>query len=145
MDVSLACLYVSQRTLQALPAIVGRVIYCSRTVPELLKVVQELKDLVKHYEEETGEPAGVLGLALSSRKNLCVHPQVRGRCRASRVIESSLQSVIAWSMTPCLSMHNQTDSCYKRSLLVYPFIRFARTTDHFKLVECVNTVHQTCQ
>ena len=62
---------------QEFPAIVGRVIYCSRTVPELLKVVQELKSLVEYYETETGEPAGVIGLALSSRKNLCVHPKVR--------------------------------------------------------------------
>ena len=61
---------------QAQPAIVGRVIYCSRTVPELIKVVEELKKLVKYYEQESGDTANVLGLALSSRKNLCVHPTV---------------------------------------------------------------------
>jgi len=62
---------------QAYPAVVGRVIYCSRTVPELIKVVEELKRLVKYYENETGQEANTLGLALSSRKNLCVHPRVR--------------------------------------------------------------------
>ncbi|XP_067947764.1 general transcription and DNA repair factor IIH helicase subunit XPD-like [Watersipora subatra] len=70
---------------KALPAIVGRVIYCSRTVPELLKVVQELKSLVKYYEEETGETADVIGLALSSRKNLCIHPKLSGEKDGKKV------------------------------------------------------------
>ena len=42
-----------------------------------LKVVEELKNLTAYYEKETGENANIVGLALSSRKNLCVHPDVR--------------------------------------------------------------------
>lgn len=41
-----------------------------------LKVVEELKLLLEYYERESGEKPKVLGLALSSRKNLCIHPEV---------------------------------------------------------------------
>ena len=31
---------------------------------------------MEYYEKETGEPIKMLGLALSSRKNLCIKPEV---------------------------------------------------------------------
>ena len=40
------------------------------------KVLEELKKLMEYYEKETGEPIKMLGLALSSRKNLCIKPEV---------------------------------------------------------------------
>ena len=40
-------------------------------------MVEELKNLVLFYEKELGESINFLGLALTSRKNLCVHPEVR--------------------------------------------------------------------
>jgi len=41
------------------------------------KVVEELKNLMQYYENEAGENRPkILGLALSSRKNLCIHPEV---------------------------------------------------------------------
>ncbi|KAJ8309183.1 hypothetical protein KUTeg_014057 [Tegillarca granosa] len=53
--------------MQARPLDVTKFIYCSRTVPEL----------EKYYKKELGIDAPkILGLALSSRKNLCVHPEV---------------------------------------------------------------------
>jgi len=39
-------------------------------------VLEELKKLMEYYMKETGEPPKMLGLALSSRKNLCIHPEV---------------------------------------------------------------------
>ena len=35
-----------------------------------------MKGVISYYEQETGESANLVGLALSSRKNLCIHPQV---------------------------------------------------------------------
>lgn len=43
---------------------------------DLLQVVEELSQLMKYYEKMTRESINILGLALSSRKNLCIHPQV---------------------------------------------------------------------
>ncbi|XP_055956852.1 general transcription and DNA repair factor IIH helicase subunit XPD [Patella vulgata] len=72
--VSLLSLVVAY--MKANPLEVTKLIYCSRTVPELEKVVEELRNLMAFYEKETGQPQEILGLALSSRKNLCVHPEV---------------------------------------------------------------------
>lgn len=42
----------------------------------LKQVVEELRNLVQYYEKETGESPSILGLALSSRKNLCINSEV---------------------------------------------------------------------
>mmetsp|Transcript_34561 Transcript_34561/g.97475 ORF Transcript_34561/g.97475 Transcript_34561/m.97475 type:complete len:753 (+) Transcript_34561:3-2261(+) len=54
---------------------VGKFVYCTRTVPEMEKVLEELKHLVK-YREAQGVKAPILALGLSSRKNMCIHPGV---------------------------------------------------------------------
>lgn len=58
------------------PLEVTKLIYCSRTVPEIEKVIQELKKLIDYYEEETKSKSNIIGLVLSSRKNMCIHPEV---------------------------------------------------------------------
>ncbi|XP_068033852.1 LOW QUALITY PROTEIN: general transcription and DNA repair factor IIH helicase subunit XPD [Anomalospiza imberbis] len=72
--VSLLALIVAYQ--RAHPLDVSKLIYCSRTVPEIEKVVEELRKLLGCYERDLGEPLPFLALALSSRKNLCVHPEV---------------------------------------------------------------------
>ncbi|KAH8029220.1 hypothetical protein HPB51_023785 [Rhipicephalus microplus] len=61
---------------KANPAMISKLLYCSRTLPEIEKVVEELRRLLEHYKRETGEDMGLLGLCLTSRKNLCIHPQL---------------------------------------------------------------------
>jgi DNA excision repair protein ERCC-2 len=75
---------------------VGKLVYCTRTVPEMEKVLVELGELVAYrarYFDGTvavggadgaggagggGSPPPILALGLSSRKNLCVNPAVAG-------------------------------------------------------------------
>lgn len=46
-------------------------------LPSLLaQVIEELRKLLNFYEKQEGEKLPFLGLALSSRKNLCIHPEV---------------------------------------------------------------------
>nr|CAG4641470.1 EOG090X01B4 [Eurycercus lamellatus] len=75
--------------MKAFPLELTKLVYCSRTVPEIEKVMEELRKLMDFYEKEVGtEKTSILGLALSSRKNLCIHPiskeregkVVDGRC-----------------------------------------------------------------
>ena len=40
--------------------------------------MSELKTLLDAYKSEFGSTPNILGVALSSRKNLCIHPMVRG-------------------------------------------------------------------
>uniref|UniRef100_A0A3P8V5P8 DNA 5'-3' helicase n=1 Tax=Cynoglossus semilaevis TaxID=244447 RepID=A0A3P8V5P8_CYNSE len=72
--ISLLSLIVAYQS--AFPLEVTKLIYCSRTVPEIEKVVEELRKLMEYYAKETGERNNFLALALSSRKNLCIHPEI---------------------------------------------------------------------
>lgn len=58
------------------PLDVTKLIYCSRTVPEIEKVIEELKKLMEYYEKEIKSKPKIVGLVLSSRKNMCIHPEV---------------------------------------------------------------------
>ncbi|EUB64599.1 TFIIH basal transcription factor complex helicase subunit [Echinococcus granulosus] len=64
--------------MKAHPGTVEKFVYCSRTVPELEKVMEEMQVLDKYYAKETGASGcGLLAVALSARKNLCIEPSVR--------------------------------------------------------------------
>lgn len=53
-----------------------KLIYCSRTVPEIEKALAELKRLMVYREEMGAKDEGFRGLGLTSRRNLCLHPEV---------------------------------------------------------------------
>ncbi|KAI9466206.1 DNA repair helicase [Lactarius psammicola] len=59
-----------------------KLIYCSRTVPEIEKALSELKRLmgyrisVAETNEQREKEEAFTGLGLTSRKNLCIHPEV---------------------------------------------------------------------
>jgi DNA excision repair protein ERCC-2 len=55
---------------------VGKLIYCTRTVHEMEKVLEELRKLQAYQEKSLGKAVKRLALGLSSRKNLCGHPEV---------------------------------------------------------------------
>jgi DNA excision repair protein ERCC-2 len=58
------------------PGAPRRLIYCSRTVPEIEKALEELRRLMDYRAEVLGEREDFLGLGLTSRKNLCLNPEV---------------------------------------------------------------------
>ncbi|XP_042661525.1 general transcription and DNA repair factor IIH helicase subunit XPD isoform X2 [Tyto alba] len=90
--VSLLSLIVAYQRAQ--PLDVTKLIYCSRTVPEIEKVIEELRKLMDFYEKELGEKVPFLGLALSSRKNLCIHPEVSS-LRFGKEVDSRCLSLTA--------------------------------------------------
>lgn len=53
-----------------------KLIYCSRTVPEIEKALAELKRLMEYREEQGANDGDFRGLGLTSRKNLCLNPDV---------------------------------------------------------------------
>ncbi|UXI17089.1 cAMP-specific 3'5'-cyclic phosphodiesterase 4A-like [Sarcoptes scabiei] len=55
------------------PHVLKKLIYCSRTIPEIEKVVEELRKLNDYYIQINNDDA-LVGLCLTSRKNLCIHP-----------------------------------------------------------------------
>lgn len=53
-----------------------KIIYCSRTMSEIEKALVELENLMDYRSRELGHHEDFRGLGLTSRKNLCLHPQV---------------------------------------------------------------------
>lgn len=55
----------------------GKLIYCTRTVPEMTKCMDEIKKVIAYRASCVGpEGEKVLALCLSSRRNMCVHDRV---------------------------------------------------------------------
>ena len=53
---------------------VGKLIYCTRTVPEMTKCVEELKKLLLIDGRKSMTKGAIVGLCLSARRNMCIHP-----------------------------------------------------------------------
>eukprot|EP00095_Tigriopus_kingsejongensis_P006022 snap_masked-scaffold671_size114370-processed-gene-0.21 protein:Tk06022 transcript:snap_masked-scaffold671_size114370-processed-gene-0.21-mRNA-1 annotation:"tfiih basal transcription factor complex helicase subunit" len=76
------------------PGQVSKLVYCSRTIPEIEKVLEELRQLLAFYNDSVGEPLNLVGLVLSSRKNLCLHPEV-SRERDGKVVDARCHALVA--------------------------------------------------
>ncbi|KAA0151838.1 hypothetical protein FNF29_04244 [Cafeteria roenbergensis] len=90
----------------------GKLIYCTRTVPEMTKAVEELKRVVAYRHEElrkdavasgsddaaaeaTAAAADLLGICLSSRRNMCVHPRVMSNESDRERVDAQCRSMTA--------------------------------------------------
>lgn len=52
-------------------------IYCTRTVPEMSKCMDEINRAIEYRKKLLGPSGGkILALCLSSRRNMCIHPRV---------------------------------------------------------------------
>lgn len=72
-----------------------KLIYCSRTVPEIEKAIGELKRLVEFYKKQTKQSdLKFLGLSLSSRKNLCINSDANASYQTKEV-DSKCMSMTA--------------------------------------------------
>jgi DNA excision repair protein ERCC-2 len=68
---SLICAY------QAQYPEVGKLVFCTRTVPEMTKALRELRTIMEYRNSLiSGEPSPFLAVGISARKNMCVHPTV---------------------------------------------------------------------
>ena len=76
----------------------GKLIYCTRTIPEMEKVLEELKTLEAHRDELFGaeRPERLLGVGLSSRRNLCVHPRVSMHTEKDKVDQECRNLTASW-------------------------------------------------
>mmetsp|Transcript_13954 Transcript_13954/g.55062 ORF Transcript_13954/g.55062 Transcript_13954/m.55062 type:complete len:803 (+) Transcript_13954:51-2459(+) len=76
--VSLLAFIVSYKC--AYPTRVAKFVYCSRTVSEISKVMEEMKRVLAYRVKKLGKAEEeMLCISLSSRKNLCIHPRVSQR------------------------------------------------------------------
>lgn len=73
-----------------------KIVYCSRTMSEIEKALHELKRLMKFREKELGQQENFRGLGLTSRKNLCLHPQVKNERKGAIVDEKCRAMTNGW-------------------------------------------------
>lgn len=88
------------------PNSLKKLIYCSRTIPEIEKVVEELRKLHEYYIEVNNDDA-LVGLCLTSRKNLCIHPI------ASKEKEGKAVDGLCFSMTASHKRQRNRDDSSK--------------------------------
>lgn len=66
-----------------------KIIYCSRTMSEIEKALVELENLMDYRAKELGFREEFRGLGLTSRKNLCLHPEV-SKERSGTIVASNV-------------------------------------------------------
>ena len=54
----------------------GKIVYCTRTVAEIMKVMEELRKLIAYTRKEGKALHPLLAIGVSARKNMCIHPDV---------------------------------------------------------------------
>ncbi|GBG25571.1 DNA repair helicase XPD [Hondaea fermentalgiana] len=77
----------------------GKLVYCTRTVPEMRKTMEELKRVIDHRTELLGGEANAppfLGVCLSSRRNMCVHPTVMAESDREQVDSLCRKKIAPW-------------------------------------------------
>lgn len=86
------------------PHMIRKLIYCSRTVPEIEKVIAELQNLMEYYEKHVTEKPNITGVVLSSRKNMCIHPEV-SREKDGKIVDAKCYGLTA----SCVRERHQYD------------------------------------
>jgi len=76
------------------PLDLTKLIYCSRTIPEIEKVLEELRKLMAFYKQEVEEEVKLVGLCLSSRKNLCINAEVNSE-RDGKIVDAKCHNITA--------------------------------------------------
>ncbi|XP_037803643.1 general transcription and DNA repair factor IIH helicase subunit XPD-like [Penaeus monodon] len=90
--------------LRAFPQNLTKLIYCSRTIPELEKVISELKKLKNYIEKETGEPAKHYWPCISLQKASVSAPKGRE--------ESLLQWMLCFDSPICKIQGQKMTQCH---------------------------------
>lgn len=71
-----------------------KVVYCTRTVEEMVKTMGEMRRLLRHWAVEGESLRPLRGVCLTAKSNLCIEPRVVGRLRPSEV-DSGCRAITA--------------------------------------------------
>ncbi|KAG8348184.1 TFIIH basal transcription factor, private [Trypanosoma vivax] len=87
-----------------------KVVYCTRTVEEVVKTLGELRKLLRLWESEGTLSRPLHGVCLTAKKNLCIEPSVVNR-RGLDEVDAGCRSLIApWQTSQRCSYFDTLDS-----------------------------------
>src|SRR5262249_17765909 len=72
----------------------GKLVYCSRTVGEIEKTLEELKAVMAAREKELGRREDFTAMGLTSRRNLCLHDKV-SKEKKGKVVDARCRNMTA--------------------------------------------------
>lgn len=94
---------------------VGKLIYCTRTVPEMEKALKELKVVIEYRMEQLKEDqinaqrhagasptpvapnlGNILAVGMSARRNLCIHPEISQEVDREKIDERCRRLTAPW-------------------------------------------------
>lgn len=125
--VSLLSLVVAY--MRVYPNVIEKLIYCSRTIPEIQKAMEELRNLMDYYRSVTsaddsaapssssssGEssllPYDFLAVCLSARKNLCINEDVVGKYRTGKKVDGACLNLTAGFQRAKRQMGDESVPC----------------------------------
>jgi DNA excision repair protein ERCC-2 len=88
---------------------VGKLVFCTRTVPEMTKALRELRVIMEYRNEEER----FLAIGVSARKNMCVHSAV-SRLPTADAINSKCRSITNYSVAPPVEETSESCSFFQR-------------------------------
>ena len=78
----------------------GKLIYCTRTVPEMVKAIEELKRVCTYRATVLGDKKrDVLAVCLSARRNMCIHADVAEEADKEKVDAACRGMTASWVRT----------------------------------------------
>ena len=82
---------------------IGPLVYCTRTIPELTQGIAELHNVhkIRLSTSDSEFDKRFLGIALSSRANLCISPEVVGLPSKGEIDNACAKRIIPWSDIRC--------------------------------------------
>lgn len=118
------------------PEKASKLVYCSRTVPEIDKSLSELKRLLRYRQEHMLESSvfenTFLGIGLSARRHLCINTKVISSVASSTDKNDNKISIGKMIDSRC---HNLTASWIRQKAQVHPGER-TEVCEYFEKLEC---------
>jgi DNA excision repair protein ERCC-2 len=74
-----------------------KVVYCTRTVVEMTKTMEELRRLIAHWKLEEAELLPLRAICLTARKNLCVNTRVVSHSYSQEVDAACRSITASWT------------------------------------------------
>ncbi|KAJ1463035.1 hypothetical protein M885DRAFT_504552 [Pelagophyceae sp. CCMP2097] len=135
-----ACLLALISAYQRAHPETGKLVYCTRTVPEMEKCLGELKGLVEYRAQVLGEAdSDLLALCLSSRRNMCIHERVTAEADRERVDVECRKMTASWVRARAASGAGDVETCkyyeeWDRAGTDAPLLRGVYDVDDLKAV-----------